>query len=303
MGGKTTETKPSIVDPADEFGSVTHDSLIPPWGRTLSIAVVEDHPDFREALTEAIRSVPGLELLPVCRDLPPALSLLEQVCPDMLLVDLGLPSGSGMQLLRIGQARSAGRCVSAVLTVTGNEDHLLTAIGAGAKGFLFKSDQPDDWCQTIRLLASGQSTVHATLAETLLNLDSLHPVPRSGEALQNAGVANVRLSESLRTFLKHFAAGYTLNETAARLGLSAEQVGRAIRGLYDQLRRPVPGLTPREIQLLQLLNQGHPFKKCAELMGVSESTTKTQAARAYEKLGASNLQSALYEARRFGFVA
>lgn len=67
------------------------------------------------------------------------MSLLEQVCPNVLLVDLGLPSGSGLQLFHIVHAKAGVRCALAVLTVTGNEEHLLTAIGAGAKGYLFKS--------------------------------------------------------------------------------------------------------------------------------------------------------------------
>lgn len=270
---------------------------------SVSVAVVEDHPEFREALCQAIESTPGLQLLSACRDLQPALNLLEQVCPDVLLVDLGLPSGSGLQLVRIGQARSAGRCVPAVLTVTGNEDHLLTAMRAGAKGYLFKSDQPADWCKAIQLLASGQSTLHATLAQALLDMgdETARKAPGAPQGREQS--PRLRLDEPTRHLLRLVAAGYTIDEASSRLSIRADAVGRLIRELYDQIKEPVPALTPREIQLLQLLNKGYPFKKCAELMGVSESTTKTQAARAYEKLGATNLQSALYEARHFGFLA
>ena len=69
-------------------------------------------------------------LHPVCKDLPAGLRLLEQACPDVLLVDLGLPTGSGLTLIREAQRRWGARCTSAVLTVTGNEDHLLTAVQA-----------------------------------------------------------------------------------------------------------------------------------------------------------------------------
>jgi DNA-binding NarL/FixJ family response regulator len=51
------------------------------------------------------------------------------------------------------------------------------------------------------------------------------------------------------------------------------------------------------MDVLVLLNKGHTFKECANLLGVSESTIKTHATNVYEKLGVSNLQSALYEAR------
>lgn len=262
-----------------------------PAVRAVSVAIVEDHPEFRDALSEAVRSSHGMQLLSVCKDLPAAMSLLEQVCPDVLLVDLGLPSGSGLQLFHMVQVRAGGRCAPGVLTVTGNEEHLLTAIGAGAKGYLFKSDREADWCQTIRLLAAGQSPLHATLAQTLLD--------RADDALR--GMKG--MDEATRALLRHLAAGYTREETADRLKISPDTVGRRVRALYDGMLLPRPNLSPREVQLLQLLNRGYPFKKCAELMGVSESTTKTQAARAYEKLGASNLQSALYEARQFGFLS
>jgi CheY-like chemotaxis protein len=97
----------------------------------VSVAIVEDHPEFRDALSAAVRDCPGVELLPVCRDLPAAVSLLERVCPDVLLIDLGLPSGSGLQLFHMVHAKAGVRCASAVLTVTGNEEHLLTTIVAG----------------------------------------------------------------------------------------------------------------------------------------------------------------------------
>lgn len=271
--------------------------------KTVTVAIVEDHPEFREALSEAVRASNDLELLAACRDLTPALSLLDQVRPDVLLVDLGLPSGSGLPLVRLAQTRSSGQCIPAVLTVTGNEDHLLNAIGAGAKGCLFKSDQPDDWCNAIRLLSAGQSNLHAAMAQTLLDIDAGIQPANALSAPTRPVVASVRLDETTRVLLRHFAAGYTREEAAARLQMGADAVGRAVRALYDEMRLPVPGLTPREIQLLQLLNRGYAFKQCAELMGVSESTTKTQAARAYEKLGATNLQSALYEARHHGFLA
>mgnify|MGYP006199560281 FL=1 len=71
-----------------------------------------------------------------------------------------------------------------------------------------------------------------------------------------------------------------LQQERQRLNLSEADTGRRIRAVYDQFFQPGPCLSPRELELLGLLNKGYTFKKCAELMGVSESTTKTQAARA-----------------------
>lgn len=267
--------------------------------KPVTVAIVEDHPEFRSALSDAVSASTDLSLVTVSKDLPAGLSQLEQFCPDVLLVDLGLPSGSGLTLIQRAHAHWGSKCVSAVLTVTGNEEFLLTAMAAGAKGYLFKSDQPADWCQAIRMLAKGQSPLHAQLAQALLQQSSTAAAARDGPKNPHS---LLRLGAVAQNLFQYIAAGYTIPEAAGKLKILPEDAGVLIRNVYDQLVPQGPGLSPRELQLLQLLNKGHPFKKCAELMDVSESTTKTQAARAYEKLGASNLQSALYEARKAGFL-
>ena len=244
----------------------------------ITIAIVEDHPDFSVALTQVLCGIAHFELLDHCKDLPQAIDMLETHRPDVLLVDLGLPSGSGLNAIRHASRRWGHRCASAVLTVTGNEDHLLTAIAAGAKGYLFKSDQPKDWINAVQTLAHGGSTLHPNLAQKLLHLNHIFtPVE-----------VNV---------MEYIAAGYTTAEVAARLSLSDQEVAKVLRGVYNGLLHQGPSLSGREMDVLVLLNKGHTFKECANLLGVSESTIKTHATNVYEKLGVSNLQSALYEAR------
>lgn len=135
----------------------------------VTLAIVEDHPEFCEALRTALCTRPQLTLHPVCKDLPAGLRLLEQVCPDILLVDLGLPSGSGLALIRETRRRWGARCTSAVLTVTGNDDHLLTAVRAGAKGYLYKSDQADQWIASVQTLSLGHSPLPPNWRATFYN--------------------------------------------------------------------------------------------------------------------------------------
>jgi DNA-binding NarL/FixJ family response regulator len=254
----------------------------------VKVVLVEDHPDFREALTRSLEASDDHEVVGICKDLPAGLQLIDAHCPDVLLVDLGLPSGRGLTLIRAAQRRWGAGCISAVVTMTGDEDHLMEAVGAGAKGYLFKSDQPAQWLQGINALASGQSPAHPKIAQRLLH--QLTSLESEGE-------------HPARDLLIHIASGYTIEEAAAQLSLTASAAGQQLRTVYDAFLLPVPDLSPRELQLLSLLNKGYAFRTCAELMKVSESTTKTQAARAYQKLGASNLQMALYEARSSGLIA
>lgn len=254
----------------------------------VKVALVEDHPDFREALSQTLAASDRHELMGVLRDLPAGLQWIEKHRPDVFLVDLGLPSGSGLTLIRAAHRRWGERCTSAVVTMTGDEDHLMEAVGAGAKGYLFKSEQASQWLHTIDCLAAGQSPSHPKIAQRLL--------------LQLAKSATQQ-DHPARDLLMHMASGYTIEETAAQLSLTPAAAGQQIRSVYDAFLIPVPDLSPRELELLSLLNKGYAFRMCAELMQVSEATTKTQAARAYQKLGASNLQMALYEARSAGLIS
>ena len=254
----------------------------------VTVALVEDHPDFREALSASLQGASRYQLVGVAKDLNAGLSLVEETQPEVLLVDLGLPSGSGLKVIRAAQLRWGNRCTSAVVTMTGDEDNLMTAIGAGAKGYLFKSDQPAQWLKGIDQLAAGQSPAHPKIAHRFL------------QQLTQQGAAEEHPAHAT---LLHLASGYTLEETARVLSLTTHAIGELVRKVYDSFLIPVPDLSPRELELITLLNKGYTFRMCAELMGVSESTTKTQAARAYQKLGANNLQTALYEARMAGLIA
>ena len=264
--------------------------------------MVEDHPEFREALCKTISDIPGMQLLEVCKDLPAGLRLVECKCPDVLLIDLGLPSGSGLTLIRTAQQRWGKRCTSAVLTVTGNEEHLLTAVGAGAKGYLFKSDQPNDWRNTVQILSQGQSPLHSNFAQIFLRSATPEPIKGGIRSNVSKGASEIVFEEETRNLMLHIAAGYTVTEASSKLGIPVTRAGMRIRGVYDQFLQRGPDVSARELELLQLLNRGFAFKKCAELMGVTESTSKTLAARAYQKLGATNLQTALYEARVAGLL-
>lgn len=263
--------------------------------KPVTVAIVEDHPEFREALSQALTHTDGVQLLEVCKDLPAGMALVQRECPDLLLVDLGLPSGSGLKLIRAAHLRWGNRCASAVLTVTGNEEHLQTAVAAGAKGYLFKSDRATDWVCTVQLMAAGQSPLHAPLAQSFL-----HCMQTS--VFREPSAPARESDDATRQLLLYIAAGYTAAEAGRKMHRTETQVGLALRSVYDRCQEHGPDLSPREMELLQLLNKGYPFKQCAALMGVSESTTKTQAARAYEKLGATNLQTALYEARMAGLL-
>jgi len=119
-----------------------------------SVLIIEDDLQFRSAFADAVSNADDLRLAGVAEDLPDGLHLLEQTEPDMLLVDIGLPSGSGIELIRRAHERLPV-CDVMVVTVFGDERQVLACIEAGATGYLLKETQGTDIVDQIRVLRDG----------------------------------------------------------------------------------------------------------------------------------------------------
>ena len=96
-----------------------------------SVLIIEDDPQFRAAFTNAVLGAADLCLAGASDDLPDGIRLLEETMPDILLVDIGLPSGSGIDLIRYAN-QHLPKCDVMVVTVFGDERHVLQCIEAGA---------------------------------------------------------------------------------------------------------------------------------------------------------------------------
>ena len=204
----------------------------------INIAIVEDHSDFRHALAEAIQSSPGMVVTGMAEDVDEGLALLKVARPDVLLVDLGLPSGSGLMLIHEARRRWGDACVCAVLTMTGNESHLFKAIRAGARGYLFKSDDEPMWVAGVRLLANGGGLMLNSLAKHVLN------------------VPDVKQDATVLAVLELMAAGYSRVEVADRLALGEQEIANQICRCYVRIQESTPGLSSREAELLAMLDGG-----------------------------------------------
>ena len=105
-----------------------------------SVLIVEDDLRLRASLAQAIRGAADLKLVGEADDLPEGLRLMDAVQPEVLLVDIGLPSGSGLELIRHAAKQSA-HCNVMVITVFAEEQLVLDCIEAGATGYLLKGSR------------------------------------------------------------------------------------------------------------------------------------------------------------------
>lgn len=251
--------------------------------------IVEDHPSIRKELQDTLIMDARFQLDAACSDLPEAEKLIENMCPDLLLVDLGLPSGSGLKLIQQARNKWGSQCVAAVLIVLENEKNLIASIASGAKGFVYKHNFASSLEDLIKL-TQGESYVNALVAELL----SLKLSAVMGDVTLN----NDKQLQICLNILDLYRAGYLIHETSNKLNLSEVQIGLHLRWIYDQLTQSQPKLSQRELELLILLEQGLSNKECSRIMDISETTTSTYVKRICQKLNVNSIRTAIYEARR-----
>jgi DNA-binding NarL/FixJ family response regulator len=193
---------------------------------THTVLIVEDDLRLRAAFAQAIRATVDLKLIGEADDLPDGLRLLETMRPDVLLVDIGLPSGSGLALIRHA-AKGAPQCNVMVITVFAEEQLVVDCIEAGATGYLLKGSSPQDIAAQIRLLVAGGSPISPTIARRLLKrfMNS-----------RNAAHDAPSLSVQEQAVLSMSAKGYSYDEIAPLLKLSRHTVETYVKRIYRKLQ-------------------------------------------------------------------
>ncbi len=192
-----------------------------------SIVLVEDDEATRSRLARAIRSHPDLDLVGEASSLHTARVELERETPDVLLVDLGLPDGSGIDLIREVK-RSGAPTEAMVITVFGDEQHVVAAIEAGASGYILKDGSSQYVAASILELVNGGSPISPAIARHLLRRfrEPAPPAP----ALDAPDLTS-REREVLGLLVK----GFTFSEIGDLLGISAHTVTTHVKHIYGKL--------------------------------------------------------------------
>jgi two-component system, NarL family, nitrate/nitrite response regulator NarL len=190
--------------------------------RPVRVLVADDHPAMRGAFARLVREHDSLELVGEASDGERARTMIDQLQPDVALIDVRMPGLDGLGLVR--QLRAAGSGVR-VLLISGNDDSEIAheAIGRGAAGFLSKDAEEEEIGEAILAVADGQSVLSPALQSGVLDLIRHRP----------RGV--VELSGRDRDLLQLAAEGLTTAEIAERLYLSPNTVKTYWQRLYEKL--------------------------------------------------------------------
>jgi DNA-binding NarL/FixJ family response regulator len=142
---------------------------------------------------------------------------------DVLLCDLGLPDGSGIDLIR-QSARQHPEADVMVVTLFDDQRSVVNAIRAGARGYLLKGMEADACLASIREMLGGGSPINPRIARLLLL--QIRPEPVEGDA---------QLTERERDVLNVLARGFSKAECAGLLGISVNTVGTYVKRIYSKL--------------------------------------------------------------------
>lgn len=229
----------------------------------VTIAIIEDNPGFMAHFKRVVEDNPGLRLVGSACNGRDAIKMVEQINARVYLVDLGLPDISGLDVIRqIQTLRPESDAM--VITMFGDEDHVVASIEAGATGYLLKETGADEIAKAIHALLDGGSPISPAVARKLLRRFSLNP----GATTDTAPSPSVKISAK--------------PALAKNTGLAA--------------------LTGRESEILQLLAKGLTFDEISKSLFISAHTVAQHVKNIYRKLSVKSRAEAVYEAARAGAI-
>ena len=231
-----------------------------------AVFVIEDEPHTRELLANAVTEHPMLTLVDAVGTLAEARTALPQMAEcAVVLVDLGLPDGDGIDIIHALTQQSAQTQAQQptaqgphvlVISVFGDELHVVRAIEAGAVGYLLKDLDDAELGESIVRVVDGESPINPAIARHLLKRFQ----PPASTTVADQAKDNVSASAD------------------------------------------APRITPREFEILKLMARGFTNQELAELLEVSTHTVTSHIKNLYRKMSVNSRSEAVFEAVQLGLV-
>jgi two-component system, NarL family, response regulator NreC len=228
--------KNAATDSADRLAQLGASIAGRPYARrgmsvsneTIRVLLADDHGIVREGLRLLLRSAPDITVVGDAENGACALSLAQQLSPDVLILDLDMPGGDGATALRAIQEKTPSVRVL-ILTMHAEHERLLPLLEAGARGYLSKAAASVDLIEAIRVVAAGDVYVRPAAARLL----AAAIVPQRADETARSRFRT--LSDRERTILRSVAQGYSGAEIARELGISSKTVDAYKRRVEDKL--------------------------------------------------------------------
>jgi DNA-binding NarL/FixJ family response regulator len=201
-----------------------------PTDKTIRVIIVDDHPLVRDVIRLACEQQPRIEVVAESGDGAEAIDLCKRVEPDVLVVDLGLPTLDGLEVAR--RVREHQPSIR-ILVLSGRDDDvsMFDAVRAGANGYLRKAAQIEEIPAAIEAVASGKNTFTASQEAT-----AHAQLAQFARKARDAARTNASLTVRERQVVQFIAQGLSTRQMATRMGVSERTVETHISNVYNKLR-------------------------------------------------------------------
>ncbi len=193
----------------------------------LRVAVVDDHPVYREGLAALLSSVPGLAVVGTAADGRAAVRLAREEQPDVVVMDVQMPGLDGIEATRQITAEQPSVGV-VVLTMSEDDGTVFSAVRAGARGYLLKGADQEEVVRAITTVAAGGAVFGAALARRIAEFFTAGPA--------GPPTAFPQLTAREREVLDLVAAGRSNAQIAATLYLSPKTVRNNVSNVLAKLQ-------------------------------------------------------------------
>ena len=195
---------------------------------TLHVAIVDDHPLFREGVAFTLGAQPDIEIVAEGESAADALRIAAERIPDVMLLDVSMPGGGLSAVRQIAAQYPVIKTV--MLTVSEDEDDVTAALRAGARAYVLKGVAARELVRILRAVAAGEVYVTPSLAASLLFELT------SGKSASPAANPLDELTERERQILEGVAAGDSNKEIGAKLHLTEKTVKHHMTNILQKLQ-------------------------------------------------------------------
>ncbi len=190
------------------------------------VLIVDDHPLFRRGLVQLLRTIPAFVLVGEAASGAEELVLARELRPDLVLLDLNMRDGDGLDMLRgLRAARSEARVV--MVTVSDSGEDVVAALRGGAEGYLLKDMEPEAMLEALQAVAAGRVVIPPQLNHLLA------AALRGESRPQSAGAAG--LTEQELRILEKIAAGLPNKQIGRELDIAEGTVKVHVKHILRKL--------------------------------------------------------------------
>jgi len=195
---------------------------------TIRVVVVDDHQIVRDGLVALLGALDGVDVVGTAADGKDAVHVVTEAAPDVVIMDIQMPELDGIEATRFITGRQpAPRVV--MLTMNEDDDTVLSAIRAGASGYLLKGSSAGEVQNAVRAAAAGGMVFGASLAGRVATyFASARPQGQAEDPFPD-------LTERERSVLDMLAAGKTNDQIARELFVSGKTVRNTVSSIYTKL--------------------------------------------------------------------